>query len=80
MNFIVVFYGCLLKLALMQVEIWSDIMCPFCYIGKRRFEKALAGFEGAENIEVVWKSYQLDPNQEDIPGVSINQYLAERKG
>ncbi len=64
----------------MQVEIWSDIMCPFCYIGKRRFEKALAGFEGAENIEVVWKSYQLDPNQEDIPGISINQYLAERKG
>ena len=64
----------------MQVEIWSDIMCPFCYIGKRRFEKALASFEGAESIDVVWKSYQLDPNQADIPGVSINQYLAERKG
>lgn len=80
MNFNAVLYGCLHKLMSMQVEIWSDIMCPFCYIGKRRFEKALATFEGAENIEVVWKSYQLDPNQEDIPGISINQYLAERKG
>lgn len=64
----------------MQVEIWSDIMCPFCYIGKRRFEKAMATFEGSADIEVIWKSYQLDPNQEDVPGKSINQYLAERKG
>ncbi len=64
----------------MQVEIWSDIMCPFCYIGKRRFEKAMATFKDAENIEVVWKSFQLDPNQEDMPGKSINEYLAERKG
>ena len=45
----------------MQVEIWSDIMCPFCYIGKRRFEKAMATFEGSADIEVIWKSYQLDP-------------------
>ena len=64
----------------MQVEIWSDIMCPFCYIGKRRFEKAMATFEGSADIEIIWKSYQLDPNQEDVPGKSINQYLAERKG
>lgn len=64
----------------MQVEIWSDIMCPFCYIGKRRFENALKSFPNAEEIEVIWKSYQLDPNQEDVPGKSINQYLAERKG
>lgn len=64
----------------MQVEIWSDVMCPFCYIGKRRFEQALAGFGAQNAIEVVWKSYQLDPNQEDLPGTSVNQYLAERKG
>lgn len=64
----------------MQVEIWSDIMCPFCYIGKRRFENALKLFPNASEIEVIWKSYQLDPNQEDVPGKSINQYLAERKG
>lgn len=64
----------------MQVEIWSDVMCPFCYIGKRRFEKALSTFAGAEEVEVIWKSYQLDPNQEDVIGVSINEYLAERKG
>ena len=64
----------------MQVEIWSDIMCPFCYIGKRRFENALKTFAHSGEIEVIWKSYQLDPNQEDVPGKSINQYLAERKG
>lgn len=64
----------------MQVEIWSDIMCPFCYIGKRRFEKAMATFKDAGEVEVVWKSFQLDPNQEDLPGKSINEYLAARKG
>ena len=44
----------------MKVEIWSDVMCPFCYIGKRRFEKALEAFPGREKVEVEWKSFQLD--------------------
>jgi predicted DsbA family dithiol-disulfide isomerase len=43
------------------VEIWSDVACPWCYIGKRRFERALADFDGAEDVEVTWRSYQLDP-------------------
>src|ERR1700749_2212406 len=64
----------------MQVEIWSDIMCPFCYIGKRKFEKALEGFSNKDNIEVVWKSYQLAPDMETTPGKTIHQYLSERKG
>lgn len=64
----------------MKVEIWSDIMCPFCYIGKRKFETALANFQGSEQIEIEWKSFQLDPEMKTETGKSINQYLAERKG
>ncbi|SEO70177.1 Predicted dithiol-disulfide isomerase, DsbA family [Mucilaginibacter gossypiicola] len=64
----------------MKVEIWSDVMCPFCYIGKRRFEEALAGFEGKEQIEIEWKSFQLNPDLKTNPDISINQYLADIKG
>ena len=64
----------------MKVEIWSDVMCPFCYIGKRRFEQALAGFAQQEDIEVEWKSFQLNPNMVTNPAISIDQYLAEVKG
>ncbi len=46
---------------LMQVEIWSDVVCPWCYIGKRRIERALADFEHADQVEVVYRSFQLDP-------------------
>ena len=45
----------------MQVEIWSDVVCPWCYIGKRRFEAALASFAHADAVEVVWRSFELDP-------------------
>jgi predicted DsbA family dithiol-disulfide isomerase len=45
----------------MRVDIWSDIVCPWCYIGKRRFEKALAGFERREEVRVVHRAFQLDP-------------------
>jgi predicted DsbA family dithiol-disulfide isomerase len=45
----------------LSVEIWSDIACPWCYIGKRRFEAALAGFEHADEVEVTWRSFELDP-------------------
>lgn len=45
----------------MKVEIWSDVVCPWCYIGKRRFESALASFEAKEQVEVVWRSFELDP-------------------
>jgi predicted DsbA family dithiol-disulfide isomerase len=64
----------------MEIEIWSDVMCPFCYIGKRRFENALAQFEFKNEIQVIWKSFQLDPSIKTIPGKSVNEYLAERKG
>jgi predicted DsbA family dithiol-disulfide isomerase len=44
-----------------RVDIWSDLVCPWCYIGKRRFEKALAGFERRGDVEVVHRAFQLDP-------------------
>ncbi len=65
----------------MKVEIWSDVMCPFCYIGKRRFEAALNQFEGnTSHIELIWKSFQLDPEMESDSTKNTYQYLAERKG
>jgi predicted DsbA family dithiol-disulfide isomerase len=45
-----------------HVEIWSDIACPWCYVGKRRFEAALAGFEHREDVRVTWRSFELDPS------------------
>jgi predicted DsbA family dithiol-disulfide isomerase len=55
-------------------------MCPFCYIGKRRFEQALTQFPHKDDIEIVWKSYQLNPDMQTDPSKSINQYLSETKG
>ncbi len=46
----------------MEVEIWSDIACPWCYVGKRRFEAALAGFEHGNEVRVTWRSFELDPS------------------
>jgi predicted DsbA family dithiol-disulfide isomerase len=62
------------------VEIWSDVMCPFCYIGKRKFEAALQKFEQRDDVQVAWRSFQLDPAVQFTPGRTLYQYLAERKG
>lgn len=64
----------------MKIEIWSDIMCPFCYIGKRRFEEALGQFGNSQNVEIEWKSYLLSPDMVTDPSKSIHQFLAEHKG
>lgn len=45
----------------MQVEIWSDVVCPWCYLGKKRFELALAGFEHRDDVQVIYRSFELDP-------------------
>lgn len=45
----------------MRIEIWSDVVCPWCFVGKRRLESALAGFEHADEVEVVYRSFELDP-------------------
>jgi predicted DsbA family dithiol-disulfide isomerase len=64
----------------MKVEIWSDVMCPFCYIGKRKFENALAQFPEKSQIEIEWKSFQLNRNLITDPSKTINGYLSEVKG
>jgi len=64
----------------MIVEIWSDIACPWCYIGRRRFEKALADFEHLDQVKVIWRSFELDPNAPSDYSGSVNDLLAERYG
>src|SRR5690554_4475368 len=66
----------------MKVEIWSDVMCPFCYIGKRNFETALEQFPDRQHIEIVWKSFLLDPTMDEdrVPNESYTEYLVKRKG
>ncbi|MCK8494150.1 DsbA family oxidoreductase [Spirosoma sp. RP8] len=64
----------------MEVEIWSDVMCPFCYIGKRKFEHALNEFSHKDQVTIVWKSFQLNPAMKTDPSKNINDYLSEAKG
>jgi predicted DsbA family dithiol-disulfide isomerase len=64
----------------MKIEIWSDVMCPFCYIGKRNFESALEQFANKDYIEVVWKSFQLDASIPEVPTENYQDYLVKRKG
>ena len=64
----------------MQIEIWSDVVCPWCYIGKRRLESALAGFEHADEVEVVWRSFQLDPTAPREATESIAAHLGSKYG
>jgi protein disulfide-isomerase len=64
----------------LKVEVWSDIMCPFCYIGKRNYEMALAKFEHSDQIEIEWKSFQLDPYLPETSSENVYEYLAKRKG
>ena len=64
----------------MKVDIWSDVRCPFCYIGKRKFEMALDKFGHKDQIEVEWHSFELDPNTVTKPDVNPTDYLAQIKG
>ncbi|WP_238998576.1 DsbA family oxidoreductase [Nocardioides limicola] len=64
----------------MRIEIWSDIVCPWCYIGKRRFEAALADFAHAEQVDVVWRSFQLDPAAEREPTATVAEHLGRKYG
>jgi protein disulfide-isomerase len=64
----------------MKIDIWSDIRCPFCYIGKRKLELALQDFPERDSVEVIWHSFQLDPGLKTEHGVGVYEYLAARKG
>lgn len=63
-----------------KVEIWSDIVCPWCYIGKRRFEEALKNFKNASDVEVEYKSFQLNPDTVTDPHSSTVEYLSNKYG
>lgn len=64
----------------MKVEVWSDVVCPFCYIGKTHFDEALAQFADNQNIEFVWKSFQLNPNLQTDLSQTLYEHLSENKG
>lgn len=64
----------------MNIEIWSDVMCPFCYIGKRRFENALEQFHNKDEISIEWKSFQLMPGLKTDGDQNADEFLAEQKG
>lgn len=64
----------------MKVSIWSDVRCPFCYIGKRKFEAALEKFPQKDKVEVEWKSFQLDPRLETRTDINTVDYFVEAKG
>ena len=62
----------------MQVEVWSDVVCPWCYVGKRNLESALGQFAHAAEVELVWRSFQLDPDAEHGPGEPTAAALARK--
>ena len=64
----------------MHVEIWSDIACPWCYVGKRRFEAALAAFDQRGDVRVTWRSFELDPGAPRERPVDSATHLAEKYG
>jgi predicted DsbA family dithiol-disulfide isomerase len=64
----------------MKIEIWSDLICPWCYIGKRRLEAALEQLEGRQRVQVIWRSFELDPHApRRYPGTQIER-LAQKYG
>jgi predicted DsbA family dithiol-disulfide isomerase len=63
-----------------NVEIWSDVVCPWCYIGKRRFERALGRFEHADEVEIVYRSFELDPGAPAVPTLGMVELLARKYG
>lgn len=64
----------------MRIDIWSDIVCPFCLIGKRHLELALERFEHADDVEIVWHSFELDPNLEAVSDLSLVEKIAGKYG
>jgi predicted DsbA family dithiol-disulfide isomerase len=69
-------------MAELRIDVWSDIACPWCYVGKRRLERALADFPHAEDVEVVWHAFELDPSapKERDPSVSHVERIAKKYG
>lgn len=64
----------------MKIEIWSDIACPFCYIGKRHLEEALSSLSFKNEIDIEWKSYMLNPDYKNLDQEDFYTYLSRNKG
>jgi predicted DsbA family dithiol-disulfide isomerase len=64
----------------LTVEIWSDVVCPWCYIGKRRFEAALEEFEHRDEVTVMWRSFELDPEAPSSTEGTASERLAAKYG
>ncbi|MEK0442829.1 MAG: hypothetical protein RL403_1807 [Bacteroidota bacterium] len=64
----------------MKIEIWSDIACPFCYIGKRKLEKAIQKLSDSSSIQIEWKSFQLNPDLQTNENQNTLTYLSQTKG
>ncbi|WP_210491708.1 DsbA family oxidoreductase [Patulibacter sp. SYSU D01012] len=64
----------------MELEIWSDVACPFCYIGKRQIEAALERFDHRDDVQVRWRSFQLDPTTPKVVDGTIDELLATKYG
>lgn len=64
----------------MKVEIWSDVVCPWCFVGKRQFEKAVKKFDHADELEIVWRSYELDPRAPEVREGTYAERIARKYG
>ena len=64
----------------MRIEVWSDVVCPWCYIGKRRLERALESFPHRDEVEVVFRSFELDPTAPQVGTESIEEALGRKYG
>ena len=70
--------GLFLYRVCVRVEVWSDVVCPWCYVGKRRLESALGRFEHRDEVDVVWRSFELDPDAPRRREVSAAEHLARK--
>jgi predicted DsbA family dithiol-disulfide isomerase len=66
----------------MRIDVWSDVVCPWCYVGKRRLDAALAGFAERDAVSVSWRAFELDPSAPRVrdPSISYAQRLARKYG
>ncbi len=64
----------------MKIEIWSDVICPWCYIGKRRFEAALAQYPKRDEVQLIWRSYELDPQAPTMRAGTLVEMLSHKYG
>jgi predicted DsbA family dithiol-disulfide isomerase len=64
----------------LKIEIWSDVVCPFCWLGKRRLDLALSIFNHKDDVTIEWRSFQLNPGLKTDPSINIHEYLSREKG